>query len=392
MMNHFQFLRTPHIRFGRGSLDELGKYAAPFGRRALLLTGASSLKASGALGKIESSLRDAKIEFMGFAVLGEPSPDSVDTIVNGGRDFRPECVIAVGGGSVIDAGKAVSAMLPSGRPVKRYLEDVGTEKPSGEKVPMIALPTTSGTGSEATANAVLSEIGENGYKKSLRHANFVPDAAIVDPELSAGCPPSVTAACGMDAFTQLLESYVSTKASPLTDAIAKSGIERVRDSIVPASSAGPENQGAREGMAYAALVSGITLADAGLGAVHGIAGAIGGRFPAPHGAACGALVGPVTRASIAKLMSAKGPRHPALVKYAEIGHLLSNSRFDTIENGCDKLLNRIDVWTRKLHLPALREYGITEPDLDRIAAASINRNNPVKLDENEMKAILYEAL
>ena len=390
-MGKFQFCRTPHILFGPGSRGELGKRAAFFGNRALLVTGAFSLKASGALFKIESSLREAKMEFMSFAVQGEPSPDLIDEIVKNGRAFNPECVIAIGGGSVIDAGKAVSAMLPSGKQVKRFLEDVGAEKPSGEKVPLIALPTTSGTGSEATANAVLGETGKNGFKKSLRHVNFVPDAAIVDPELTAGCPPSVTAACGMDAFTQLLESFVSTKASPMTDALAQSGIERVRDSLVPASSGDSKHPEAREGMAYAALMSGITLANAGLGAAHGIAGAIGGRFPVPHGVACGVLIGPVTRASINKLMSAD-TRHPMLHKYATIGHLLSNSRFDTIGNGCDKLVHCIDSWTRKLCPPSLRDYGINEQDLEDITARSINRNNPVELDRDEMKAILLEAL
>jgi alcohol dehydrogenase len=391
MMTPFKFSRTPSVIFGRNSLSELGKCGASFGKRALLLTGASSLKGSGGLAKISSLLGHAGVEYMNFRINGEPSPQTVDEIVKACGDFNPAAVIAVGGGSVIDAAKAVSAMLPSGDPVKWFLEDVGEKKPSGKKTPLIALPTTSGTGSEATANAVLSEIGENGFKKSLRHVNYVPDIAIVDPELTAGCPPSVTAACGMDAFTQLLESYVSFKSSPMTDGLAVSGIERVRDSLIAASSENEENPEAREGMAYAALVSGITLANAGLGAVHGIAGVIGARFPVPHGVACGCLVGAVTRKSIAKLM-ATTPRHPALGKYAVIGHLLSNSRFDTVENGCDKLLNCIELWTRKLHIPSLCDYGISEADLDIIAVKSPNRNNPVELDYNEIKAILVEVL
>ncbi len=390
-MNTFQFCRTPRIIFGRGSLGELGACASSFGGRALLLTGASSLKASGALLTVETVLRDSKMEFMRFIVHGEPSPALIDDIVKSGGVFKPDGVIAVGGGSVIDAGKAVSAMLPSGGPVQRFLEGVGTEKPSGKKIPMIAVPTTSGTGSEATANAVLGTRGENGYKKSLRHVNFAPDAAIVDPALAATCPPSVTAACGMDAFAQLLESYVSAKASPMTDALAKSGIECVRDSLVPALSGDCENPEARDGMAYAALASGIALANAGLGLVHGIAGAVGGRFPAPHGAACGALVGPVTRASIAKLMSVDA-KHPALRKYAAIGHVLSNRRFDTVENGCDNLLHHIDSWTRKLRIPRLGDYGIGEGDIERIAEESSNKNNPVKFDKSEIMTIVREAL
>ena len=390
-MDRFVFYRTPKILFGRGSLNELGKCAATFGNKVFLLTGASSLRASGTLPRIESQLHEAAIEFMSFMIKTEPSPDLVDEIVKGGGTFKPDCVIAIGGGSVIDTGKAVSAMLPSGNPVKRFLEDVGAEKPSGEKLPFIAVPTTFGTGSEATANAVISEIGSNGFKKSLRHVNYTPDTAIVDADLADGCPRAVMAACGMDAFTQLLESYISTHASPMTDALALSGIERVRDGLVPASIGQTENPEAREGMAYAALMSGMTLANAGLGAVHGIAAAIGGRFPVPHGAACGALVGPVTGASIKKLLSANR-RHPALRKYAAIGHLLSNTHFDTVENGCDKLLYCIDMWNRKLALPSLRDYGIAESDLCSIVAESSNKNNPVKFDKNEMKEILVEAL
>ncbi len=390
-MGPFQFLRTPRIVFGPGSLGELGNHAASFGRRAVLLTGASSLKSTGTLSRVESALRRSNIEFLCFAAGGEPSPDYVDAVVRGGREFNPDCVIAVGGGSVMDAGKAVSAMLPSGASVKRFLEGVGAEKPSGEKVPMIAAPTTSGTGSEATANAVLSEPGENGFKKSLRHANFVPDVAIVDPDLAAGCPPAVAAACGMDAFTQLLESYVSAKASPVTDALARSGIQRLRDGILPACAQGPENPEARRDMAYAALMSGIALANAGLGTVHGIAGAVGARFRAPHGAACGILVEPVTRATITRLFDA-APGHPALRKYADIGHLLSNSRFDTVENGCERLLDRIGEWTRELRLPGLGAFGVAEPDLEGLAAGSANRNNPVELDIFEIRRILTDAL
>jgi alcohol dehydrogenase len=390
-MNPFLFVRPPRILFGPGTFGELGKNAASFGPRVLLVTGASSLKSTGSLARSQSLLVSAGCVFLHATVCGEPSPVLIDTIVRNGRDYHADCVVAIGGGSVLDAGKAVSAMLPSGKPVKGFLEDVGAEKPVGEKVPMIAIPTTSGTGSEATANAVLCEIGGNGYKKSLRHPNFVPDMAIVDPDLTANCPPPVTASCGMDAFTQLLESFVSAKASPMTDALAKSGLERVRDSLVAAFSDGPENPGAREGMAYAALMSGITLANAGLGAVHGIAGVIGGRWSIPHGAACGSLVGPVTRASIKKLFSA-APRHPALRKYAEIGHLLSGSGFDTIENGCDLLMHRIDSWTRKLHMPCLGDFGVAASNLDRLAAESMSRNNPVELDKKEMLEVLNEAL
>jgi alcohol dehydrogenase class IV len=299
-----------------------------------------------------------------------------------------DAVVAIGGGSVIDAGKAVSAMLKADGPVTDYLEDVGTKQHSGLKIPFIAVPTTAGTGSEATANAVLSKPGLEGFKKSLRHVNFTPDVAIIDPELMLGCPPDVTAACGMDAFTHLLESYVSTKASPMTDALAESGMAHVRDNLVPACSTLAKDLDTRGAMAYAALLSGITLANAGLGVVHGMASSIGGHFAISHGVICGNLVGSATRATIQKLFTVD-PKHPSLEKYACAGYLLAGKHFNTIENGCDLLLHTIDTWTRKLELPSLANFGLTEADIDALIAGSSNKNNPAKLDKDEIREI-YE--
>ena len=314
------------------------------------------------------------------------SPELIDSIASDLRASTVDAVVSIGGGSVIDAGKAVSAMLKADGPVMDYLEDVGAKQHSGRKVPFIAIPTTAGTGSEATANAVLSRPGPKGFKKSLRHVNFTPDVAIIDAELMVGCPPGVTAACGMDAFTHLLESYVSIKASPMTDALAESGMAFVRDNLVPACSTRAHDTDTRGAMAYAALMSGITLANAGLGVVHGMASAIGGYCPIPHGVICGNLVGPATRATIQKLF-ANDPKHPALEKYARAGYLLSGSHFDTIENGCDLLLHTIDTWTRKLELPSLASFGFAQVDVDTIVAESSNKNNPVKFDKEDLRQI-----
>jgi alcohol dehydrogenase class IV len=305
-MHNFNFSRTPQFRFGPGSIKDLVPAISAFGKKIALITGQSSLKASGFYQRIQALFESAHIEHVSYSMAGEPSPELVDEIVSSLRSFNVDAVVAIGGGSVIDAGKAVSAMLKAYGPVTEYLEDVGTKQHSGLKVPFIAVPTTAGTGSEATANAVLSKPGPEGFKKSLRHVNFTPDVAIIDPELMVGCPSSVTAACGMDALTHLLESYVSTKASPMTDALAESGMAHVRDNLVPACSTLAKDLDTRGAMAYAALVSGITLANAGLGVVHGMASAVGGHFAIPHGVICGNLMGPATQ-SIRRSKSMHAP-------------------------------------------------------------------------------------
>jgi alcohol dehydrogenase class IV len=385
-MHNFNFSRTPYIRFGPGSIKHLVSALSAFGKKIALITGYSSLKASGFYKRIETQLENAGVEHVAYSIAGEPSPELVDEIVSSLHSFSVDAVVAIGGGSVIDAGKAVSAMLKADGPVTEYLEDVGTKQHSGLKVPFIAVPTTAGTGSEATANAVLSKPGPEGFKKSLRHVNFTPDVAIIDPKLMVGCPPDIAAACGMDAFTHLLESYVSIKASPMTDALAESGMAAIKDNLVAACSTRADDLDTRGAMAYAAFMSGITLANAGLGVVHGMASAIGGRYSIPHGVICGNLVGPTTRATIQKLFAAD-PKHPALEKYARAGYLLAGKHFNTIGNGCDLLLHTIDTWTRNLELPPLANFGFSEANIDALVAESGNKNNPVKLNKRDIRQI-----
>jgi alcohol dehydrogenase len=303
-------------------------------------------------------------------------------------------VAAIGGGSVLDAGKAISAMLPSGDSVRDYLEGVGHGRPhSGRKVPLVAVPTTSGTGSEATKNAVISDIRrEGGFKKSLRHDNFVPDAALLDPELVLSCPPDVSAACGMDAFTQLLESYVSTAASPLTDALAWSGLEKIRDCLVPSVTDGRHDLRAREGMAYAACVSGITLANAGLGAIHGLASPLGGAFPIPHGVVCGTLAGAALRLTMERLLDRPGNFDVALEKYARAGRLLAGSPSGTPANDCWRLVEIVEEWIEKLAIPRLGAYGTTAADLAGLARTAGIKYHPVPLGQGDLSRIMAERL
>jgi alcohol dehydrogenase class IV len=380
------------IYFGAGVFSELDKLIRDAGGPVLLVTGSKSFKSSKQFGQLLNSLKSASMKIYHCATGGEPSPDTIDEIVGQHRDKNINLVCGIGGGSVLDTGKAVSAMLYQEHSVCEYLEGVGNKSHDGRKVPYIAVPSTAGTGSEVTKNAVLSKTGEGGFKKSLRHDNFVPDIAVVDPELTITCPPALTAACGMDAFTQLLEAYVSTKSSPLTDALAFSGLMYIKDNLVEACGEGAASEETRAGMAYASLMSGIVLANAGLGTVHGFASPIGGLHNIPHGIVCGTLVGETTLATIRKLRSIYGLGHEALAKYANIGRLLSGKKSDDVELNLALLVQRIDTWIEQLQIPGLGTYGISGEDLGAIVERTGNKNNPVELDKDEMFTILVNRL
>ncbi|MHB9029287.1 MAG: iron-containing alcohol dehydrogenase [Candidatus Latescibacterota bacterium] len=385
----FAFSHTPNIRFGAGTLSEIPEIVRGFGKTVLLVTGGRSFVQSKQFARLIDAFREWNIAWRSVAVSGEPSPDMVDMVTGEYRGQGIDAVFAVGGGSVIDAGKAISAMLPQEGSVFDYLEGVGTgKKHDGRKVPFIAAPTTAGTGSEATKNAVLSRIGPGGFKKSIRHENFIPDYAVVDPELAISCPADITAACGMDAFTQLLESYVSAQSSPMTDALALSGMEQMKDALVPAATKRTQSIGVRADMAYGALMSGITLANAGLGVVHGLASTIGGRYPISHGVICGVLLEPATRVTIRRLQESGPKGEQFLAKYSRVGHLLAGETGEGIGRGCDLLLERLSSWREILRLPLLSDYGITRGDREAIAATAGNGNNPVMLQPDEIAEIV----
>jgi alcohol dehydrogenase class IV len=300
-------------------------------------------------------------------------------------------VVSIGGGSVLDAGKAISAMYKQEGSATDFLEGVGTKRPTSKKVPFIAVPTTSGTGSEATKNAVITRIGPEGFKKSLRHDHYVPDLAMVDPELTLNCSPEQTARSGMDAFTQLLESYLSLKATPLTDALAIDALRILRDSLPEAVLHGSESLDSRSGMSYAALVSGITLANAGLGVVHGFASSIGGYFDIPHGLVCGTLMGVANKVTLRKLL--KTHNNPlALDKYARVGKIFTGKSGKSDIYYAEALINLIDAWTGRFGLQKLSAYGVGSNDLRKIAETTSNKNNPVRLTLEEMEEILESRL
>jgi alcohol dehydrogenase len=389
----FAIARLPRIVFGDGALADLPKEAARFGRTGLIVTGARSLRATPLWPKLLEALRAADIACHDLAVPGEPSPELVDEAVAAFAGKGIDVVIGIGGGSALDAAKAIAGLLPHGHSVIEHLEGIGPERPyTGPSTPLILVPTTAGTGSEATKNAVLSRQGADGFKKSFRDEQLVARVAIIDPELLASCPREVVAANGMDAFTQLLESFVSIKANPLTDALAASGIEAFRDGFFAAWRGGVEEEAraGRSRMAYAALLSGICLAQTGLGSVHGLASPLGAHFPIPHGVCCGTLVAEATRINLRALRE-RAAASPALAKYGRVGALLAGGEPGRNQDGADRLVDLLREWTERLGLPRLSAYGMSGNDIPLVVAESRGssmKTNPIVLSDAEIAELV----
>ncbi len=381
----FEFATATRILFGSGRLAEIGPLAAELGARALVVTGRDPRRA----GRLLELLGAAGIGTATFATDGEPTVETVRSGFEAARKAASDIVIGFGGGSAIDAGKAIAALLANGGDPLDYLEGIGAGKAlTKPSLPFIAIPTTAGTGSEVTRNAVLGS-PEHRVKVSLRSATMLPRLALVDPELTLGLPPETTAATGLDALTQLIEPFVSPRATPMTDPYCRDGLARVARSLHRAYAAG-DDLAAREDMALAALYSGIALANAGLGAVHGFAGPLGGTIDAPHGALCAALLPAVMAVNVAALRE-RDAGGPALARYAEVARILTGDPDATIEDGLDWTQNLcIELDTLPLNVHALDEADI--PLLIRNAAkASSMQANPIRLTEREMELILLSA-
>jgi len=383
----FNFLLPKKIVFGKGKLQELPGLVSGFGRKVLLVSGKQSFLQSEHWDILSGLFEQAGISSYIVNVPGEPSPEMIDESINSLQGFIPDVIIAIGGGSVIDAGKAISAMIHLNDPVIKYLEGVGDGSVHpGIKIPFIAVPTTAGTGSEATKNSVISRVGKNGFKKSLRHDNFIPDIALIDPLLTLQCPENISAWSGMDAFTQLLESYLSTNANPMSDYIALSGLEMVSTYLERAVENGSDIE-ARSGMAYAALCSGITLANAGLGVVHGYASSVGGRFNIPHGLVCASLMGVCNEFTLNHLMK-EDPEGEAFKKYVRVGQMFYGSEDKDEVFYAELVINKIHDLSLKFNLPKLGQFGFNTDEIASIASKTSNKNNPVKLPEEELITIL----
>jgi alcohol dehydrogenase class IV len=385
--------RFPELVFGEGKLSELPAIMRARNIRfAALLTGARSFRAGAHYNKLLAGFKTAGIEVGEFPVAGEPSPEIVDAICAelnaAGRAGEGTGVAAVGGGSVIDAAKAVSALLTMEGSIIDYLEGVGSKKAPGTRLPLFAAPTTSGTGTEATKNAVLSRVGEGGFKKSLRHENYSPDLALIDPLLSLCCPPQVTAASGLDAITQLIESYTSLNATPVTDALALDAIG-LAGRYFPRVLRDAGDRQARAAMAYAAFISGIGLAQAGLGIVHAIASPLGGMFPVPHGVVCGTLIAGATRRTVERAMRIdEEAEDSVLKKYARAGTAFTGTEAGSDIANAALLVNALDKLTEEAAMPRLGNYGVTEQDARAVAEKTDLRRHPVLFSREEVFSLI----
>lgn len=393
----FTIARLPRIVFGEGALAGLPAEAGAFGRSVLVVTGARSFRAGPHWTALRQGLQGAGFAVHDITVDGEPSPEMVDDAVSAFAGRGIDVVVGIGGGSALDAAKAIAGLLPHRHSVMRHLEGVGPEEPyRGPSLPLILAPTTAGTGSEATKNAVLSRHGPGAFKKSFRDEQLVARVAIVDPELLASCPPEVVAANGMDAFTQLLESAVSIKANPLTEALCWSGIEAFAGGFFAAYGGGGSEtaRAGRSRMAYAALLSGVCLAQTGLGSVHGLASPLGAQFPIPHGVCCGTLVADATRINLRALRQ-RLPESPALRGYARAGALLAGDGRGANADAADRLADLLAEWTERLALPRLSAYGMTEADIPAVlkdSRGSSMKTNPVVLTDAEIEELIRARL
>jgi len=381
---------NPTILFGASTIKSLASQVVIYGKTVLLITGKKSFSKT-VKSKVLSNLDKYGIITYHKIVTHEPDPELIDNIVQKYKKKNINVVTSIGGGSVIDTGKAVSAMLTVKDSVIEYLEGVGTKNHPGTKIPFIAIPTTSGTGSETTKNAVISSVGKNGFKKSLRHNNFIPSVTFVDPELTLSCPPDITAASGMDAFTQLLESYLSVKATAFTDKLAIAGLKKISQSLIKVVKNGNDLQ-ARTNMSYAAMLSGITLAHAGLGTVHGFASSIGGLFNIPHGIVCGTLMAICNKLTINNLLQFNH-ENKAILKYLHVADIfLNNNDLKDKKIRLNKFIEKIFEYTNELNMPGLSKFGITENDFEIIIEKTSNKNNPYPLSKNDMYKVLKHRL
>src|SRR5690348_11957026 len=351
----FEFATAGRILAGAGRAAELPDVLAGLGSRGLVCTGADPARHAALLAGLG---RSAAV----FPVPGEPTAEGVRAGVAVAREHGADVIAAIGGGSVIDAAKAVAMLLANGGDPLDYLEAVGSGRViTRPSVPCVAVPTTAGTGAEVTANAVLT-VPEHRLKASLRSPLMIPRVALVDPLLAVSCPPDVTAASGLDAFTQCLEPFVSVRATPVTDGLAREGLRRAAAGLRAAYADGTD-LAARSDMAVCSLLGGMSLANAKLGAVHGLAGVIGGTVEVPHGVACAALLAPVLAANVRALRE-RLPDSPALGKYAEAARLLTGKPDATIADG----LEWIRETTSLLRIPGLAAFGVERGQAGEIAA------------------------
>lgn len=392
-MVSFSFAANRKMIFGRDKTLSVIPYLKQHSGTVLIISG-HSITSTALWKSLREGLKHEGIHCVYKQISGEPSPDDIDRICREVSTQKAEAVMALGGGSVLDAGKAVSAMLTESSitegsaSVQDFLEGVGTCLPSGSRLPLYALPTTAGTGSECTKNAVISRPGKEGFKKSLRHDNYIPDLAIIDSSWLDSLPQNIAASCGMDAFSQLLESYISTGASPLSDALALEGLEGFIKSFSPLLE-GKAASDDFDRIALGASLSGLTLANAGLGTVHGIAGTLGGLADLPHGTACGLLLPPVMRKTF-KALQTEDHENPTLKKMKILAAKISGKDSVTISDSPGIINEQLENWAAAAALPSLETLGFNADLLEKAAIESANKNNPYSFSKEERLELLKE--
>ncbi|MHA2225734.1 MAG: iron-containing alcohol dehydrogenase [Candidatus Hodarchaeales archaeon] len=391
---NFELLQTPKIIFGLEKFNNIGTLIKELGSRALIVANASALQKNlNTREIIQNSSSIDGFEFEYYIIKGEPSIEIIDAGVNKAKEFETDVIIGLGGGSAIDAGKAIGCLFTNDGSAKDYLEVIGKgsiiTQPS---LPTIAIPTTAGTGSEVTKNAVILAKKEK-FKASIRSPFLIPQITIIDPTLMIYLSPSVTATCGMDALTQLIEAYTSNNSNQITDSLAILGIEKASKFLLTAYDEG-NSLDARTNMALASLLSGICLANAGLGAVHGFASPMGG-LEIPHGVICAALLAPTVEANIQALKRVNR-KHPVLVKYAKLGSIVSDRSYSSEEEAHKTLVRYLKNLTRNLNIPRFTKFGISISDIKNIVEkakkASSMKYNPVVLSDESLTEIVRQAI
>ncbi len=383
---NFEFATATRIIFGDGRASQLAALARDLGSHALLFTDDQPER----VGDLIHSLQQTGLRHTLCPVADEPSVEMVNRAKAKALSAGCDLVISIGGGSVIDSGKATAALIPNAGDALDYLEVIGKgQKLRAAPVPFVALPTTAGTGAEVTKNAVLASHAHR-VKVSLRDNRMLADIALVDPQLTHSMPPAVTASTGMDALAQVLEPYVSCFANPLTDSLCGEGLSRAGRSLRRVY-AEPDKSAARSDMALTSLLGGLALANAKLGAVHGFAGVLGGMYHAPHGAICAALLPPVIKANI-KALQERQPDNPALRRYDDAARRILREPSAAARD----LMNWIEETSALFAIPGLGAYDIEEKDFNLIveksAVSSSMKGNPLPLSHAELGAILAEAL
>ncbi|WP_422481338.1 iron-containing alcohol dehydrogenase [Pleomorphochaeta sp. DL1XJH-081] len=385
----FSIAATGSLSFGAGVFDDLASHLAKLGYHTVALVASKTFLQGSRCSAFLQQCKDCEVSVLTYPVSGEPSVGSIDELSHSCLSDGCDVVVGVGGGSALDSAKAVAVMAKylarttERISVKRFLEGVGDLTPPPGRLPLFAVPTTAGTGSEATKNAVIAQVGPNGFKKSLRHDSYIPDLVVVDPSLAITVPQTVTAASALDALTQLLEAYVSVKSNTFIDSLALEAIALVGNALPKLLEGNLDDLDARSDMAYAAYISGVAIANAGLGYVHGFAGPIGGLHSIPHGVICGNLIVPIHKAMVlaAKEHGQDSSFLQKLTKIAALWHV----------DGPEGVIEHMAQMVRLAKLPPLRDYGFTKEELVAIGSKDASRNSPVKLTQEQTISLL-EAL